>query len=300
MFRFLFVLSLLAINLFAEEDTIRDSSLVSFFVQPGISFLGFDDRDKFDEAIDSIYVDLRNEAKTSEESLAVSKQNFQKVNVAFPITAGVQVQVLDDHFLSAGIGFVYDKESVVLTDRNEKTHNYYYTLQAVSLFLEYRFAIPNSFLTLSGESLFSVAVRYYWMLPGTEIYSSWGCIKAKRELLGNGFGFSIGYLIATWKNFKIYGDLGFTSISLESDESFDDIVPLYEKSDELQESKKNQKAKWDLGGLQLQIRISFGAVYRKPKNKMSDTENTTEKRIEIPDSLTTPETPTGTLQAIPE
>lgn len=247
-----------------EQKDEHDNSIVSVFVQPGISFITFNDRDKFQEATDSVYKSLMAEATTDEESTAVSRQTFQKVNLALPVTAGIQAQIFEDHFLSAGIGFIYDNESIVLTDRRSKTHNYSYTLQAVPLYLEYRFAIPNSLITLSGESLFSVSARWYWMLPGTEIYSSWGKISAKPEPLGSGFGFSFGYLIGTWKSLRIYGDLGYTKISVESRKSFADVVPLYDEPDEDGESEATKKASWDLGGLQLQIRVSFG-LWNKPK-----------------------------------
>jgi hypothetical protein len=230
-----------------------DNSRFSFFIQPGISFLGFDDREKFQSAIDSIYLDYKAEAVNNAESLAVVKQDFQKVNFTFPISGGIQFQHYKDHFISSGIGFIYNRESVVLSDRNNKAFNYYYTLQAVPLFLEYRMSIPSKFITLSDKPLFSVAFRWYWMLPGTEIYSTWGKIEAERSIAGNGFGLSLGYLIASWNSIRIYGDLGLTSISVSSKEPFSSIVP----------DASTEKAKWDLGGIQLQIRFSWGAILIK-------------------------------------
>lgn len=45
------------------------------------------------------------------------------------------------------------------------------------------------------------------MLPGTEIYSSWGHIQGETPIWGNGFGLSLGYLVTTWKSIHIYSDL---------------------------------------------------------------------------------------------
>ena len=255
-------------NDLAGETTVSnekpESARLSLFLQSGISFLGFDDRDKFQEAVDTIYNDLKTEARTEAESLAVSRQDFQKVNLAIPLYAGLQAQLLDNHFLSLGMGFIYDNESIVLTDKSEKTHNYHYTLQAVPLFLEYRLAIPSSIISLSDSELFSVSLRFYWMLPGTEIYSSWGVLKAENSPL-NGFGLSLGYLIGSWKGIKIYGDLGFNSITIESNKPYSTIVPIYTKDSET----KEDNARWDLGGLQLQIRVSFGVIESKPKQTES-------------------------------
>ena len=252
---------LFSANAFAasEEKLDHDNSILSVFVQPSISFISFEERKYFQEAIDTIYYGFRAEAVTSAETLNVAKQDFQKVNFCFPITAGIQWQFMKDQFLSAGIGFIYDNESVVLTDRRSGTHSYEYTLQGIPLFLEYRLALPKNFITLSTGGLFSIAVRWYWVLPGTEIYTTWGYLGAETPLLGAGFGVSVGYLFASWKNFKLYGDIGFNSISVKSNKMFSDIVP----------NGPEEKAKWNLGGIQLQIRGSFG-FWNKPEPKNDD------------------------------
>lgn len=243
----------------SEEKLDHDNSILSVFVQPSISFLSFEERSYFQAAIDTIYTGFKATAVNSAESLNVAKQDFQKVNFCFPITAGIQWQFREDHFLSVGIGFIYDHESVVLTDRKSSTHSYEYTLQGVPLFLEYRMALPKNFITLSTGGLFSIAARWYWVLPGTEIYTTWGYLGAKTPLFGAGFGVSVGYLFASWKSFKLYGDIGFNSISVKSDKMFSDIVP----------NGPEEKAKWNLGGIQLQIRGSFG-LWNKPKPKDDD------------------------------
>ena len=170
----------------AEDKVEHDRSKIALFVQPSVSFLSFDQREYFQDAIDTIYKNFRENALTESESLNVAKQDFQKVNFCFPITAGLQFQILQDHFISAGIGFIYDNESVVLTDRRNSSHNYSYTLQGVPLFLEYRLGIPKNFMSMTGESLFSIAVRWYWVLPGTEIYTTWGRIEAETPRTGAG------------------------------------------------------------------------------------------------------------------
>jgi hypothetical protein len=254
----------------SEEKLDHDNSILSVFVQPSISFISFEERKYFQEAIDSIYYGFRAEAVTSAETLNVAKQDFQKVNFCFPITAGIQWQFKEDQFLSAGIGFIYDNESVVLTDRRSGTHSYEYTLQGIPLFLEYRLALPKNFITLSTGGLFSIAVRWYWVLPGTEIYTTWGYLGAETPLLGAGFGVSLGYLFASWKNFKLYGDIGFNSISVKSNKMFSAIVP----------NGPEEKAKWNLGGIQLQIRGSFG-FWNKPEPKNDDDDDGEGKKPKV-------------------
>ena len=249
-----------------DETSSRDRSKLSIFLQPAVSFLDFPEREYFQNAIDTLYYSFKEDAVTESESLSVAKQDFQKVNFCFPISAGLQYQIFPDNFVSVGVSFIYDNESVVLTDRKNRTHNYSYTIQGIPLFLEYRLGIPRNLMTLSGESLFSIAVRWYWVLPGTEIYTSWGQLEAKTSPFGAGFGVSVGYLIANWKSFNIYGDIGFSSIKVESNEMYSDIVP----------DGPEKKAKWNIGGLTMQIRIGFG-LWNEPAPIEDDDDDRPEK-----------------------
>lgn len=251
-----YILKIIFIAIFAtmamaeSEIADGDNAKLSIFLQPSVSFLSFKERDYFQDAIDTLYHSFKESALTESESLNVAKQDFQKVNFCFPISVGLQYQIFKNNFISSGLTFIYDNESVVLTDRKNRSHNYDYTIQGMPLFLEYRIGIPRNLMTLSGESLFSIAVRAYWVLPGTEIYSTWGKIEAKTPLMCSGFGVSVGYLIANWKSFSIYGDIGFNSISVKSNGEFSDIVPY----------APQKKAKWNIGGLTMQIRIGFGLI----------------------------------------
>lgn len=253
-FSILIVAILAASATAAEETTNRDRSKLSIFLQPAVSFLDFPEREYFQNAIDTLYHSFRQDALTESESLSVAKQDFQKVNFCFPISAGIQYQIFPDNFISAGLSFIYDNESVVLTDRKNRTHNYSYTIQGMPLFLEYRLGIPRNLMTLSGESLFSIAVRWYWVLPGTEIYTTWGGLEAKIPAWGAGFGVSVGYLIASWRSFNIYGDIGFSSIKVSSNRTYAHIVP----------DGPDKKASWNIGGLTMQVRVGFG-LWNEPE-----------------------------------
>lgn len=279
-FSILIVAILAASAMAAEETSERDRSKLSIFLQPSVSFLDFPEREYFQNAIDTLYYSFKEDALTESESLSVAKQDFQKVNFCFPIAFGIQYQVFRNNFISAGVSYIYDNESVVLTDRKSRSHNYSYTIQGIPMFLEYRLGIPRNLMTLSGESLFSIGVRWYWILPGTEIYSTWGKVEAKTPLWGSGFGISVGYLIASWKNFNIYGDIGFSSIKVESNGNYSDIVPDGPK----------EKAKWNIGGLTMQVRVGFG-LWNEPEPVEEDDDDD-----DIPDgdSATVPPTTAAT------
>ena len=62
-----------------DEKIEHDRAILSVFVQPGMSFLGFDDREKFQTATDSIFKDLR------EEVVSNFATGFQKTSATLEI-----------------------------------------------------------------------------------------------------------------------------------------------------------------------------------------------------------------------
>lgn len=223
----------------------QDSSGLALFVQPSVQFLGFDDRERFQGELDSIYIDYRSAA--GEDSAKVKKQDFQKVNFCFPLYAGLSYAISPRQAVALGAGYFYDREAVVLSDASGDLHELTYTLQGLPAFVEYRLGISPELVSLKEKSQFSLIARWYWFLPGTEIWSTWGHVRAIPEPLGSGWGLSLGYHVGSWRRFSLFGDLGFTSLSVKSHSPWSDLVPTTDVG----------KAAWDLGGIQLQLRASF-------------------------------------------
>jgi hypothetical protein len=82
--KFLLAFAILCASLWAApsevgagvKESSDDKSLLSFFIQPSISFIGFDSRDKFQAQVDTIYKHYKAQALTKAESSYVAKQDF--------------------------------------------------------------------------------------------------------------------------------------------------------------------------------------------------------------------------------
>jgi len=211
----------------SSVDSVKINPGLHFFASIGAQFVNFSERSKFqtflDEQLDS----------------GVLRQDFQTVNLAFPITAGILWQFNDMHSLGLGAGFLYSNESVISTDSLGETRNFEYTLQAFPVFVEYRLQISPNLISLKEGDYFSLFLRYYWMLPHTEIYSSWGNAKADFDPLGSGFGVFLGYRFWEWEGLSVWGEMGYSSIEVKSGD------------------KNAVLDSWNLGGVSLLIRAMF-------------------------------------------
>jgi len=227
-------------------DTASSDSAIKpglhFFISAGAHFINFKERSMFQEFLNSKYKEYEKDYKTdstTEGKVIPVKQNFETVNLTFPISAGVIWQFSDVHSVGLGIGFLYDNESVVLTDKLDEIHNFKYTLMAFPLFAEYRLLISPNLISLRDNDYFSVFLRYYWLLPPTKITSSWGNARADFEPSGNGYGIFLGYRFWEWKGLSVLGEMGL--LSLDANSSTEDGI----------------LNSWNLGGISILIRAMF-------------------------------------------
>ena len=220
-------------------DSVKIKHGFHFFVSVGAQFINFKNRSKFNALLDAQFIEYLDVYSTDSVGALPIKQDFQTVNLAFPITAGIIWQFSDIHSLGLGAGFLYDNESVILTDKNGKPGNFKYVLQAFPLFAEYRLLISPDLISLTNGDYFSLFFRYYWMLPGTEIYSSWGKATADFDPLGSGYGVFLGYRFWEWENLSIWGEIGYLSLEVKS-------------------SAQNRILdSWNLGGVSISLRAMF-------------------------------------------
>ena len=231
-----------------------DSVRLGFFVQAGVNFLQFGDRTRFATALDTIYQEYMAQALDSLDSTLVKKQLFQKVNFCFPIYTGLDWRINQSNHLGLGVGFLYDRESVILTDRNSSAHQIYYVVQSMPVFLEWRIGISPHLMTLEGKQRFSATVRWWWLPTLTEVYSTWGSLSAKTSPWGNGWSASLGYQIIEWKGLRVSADLGYSSLSVDGNAPWSKVLPYSDTS------AHPQNASWDLGGIQMNFRVTYGLL----------------------------------------
>jgi hypothetical protein len=221
-------------------DSVKTRRGLRFFASAGVQLINFKERSKFQDFLDANFDKYTNDYTENSVGYTMpQKQDFQTVNLAFPITAGIIWQFSDMHSLGLGAGFLYDKESVILRDKQGEFSNFSYTLQAFPVFMEYRLQISQNLISIKEVDYFSVLLRYYWMLPGTEIYSFWGKAEADFEPLGNGFGAFLGYCFLKWERFEIWGEMGYLSLDVKSND------------------EKGILDSWNLGGISILIRAVF-------------------------------------------
>ncbi|MDR2584281.1 MAG: hypothetical protein LBC75_12445 [Fibromonadaceae bacterium] len=224
----------------ATSDSAKIKPGLHFFVSTGAQFITFKKRSTFQNLLISKYNEYEKDYKADTAGHTPPiKQDFETVNLVFPISAGIIWQFSDVHSLSLGAGFLYNSESVILTDKESKIHNFKYTIKALPVFAEYRLLISPNLISLRDNDYFSLFLRYYWLLPPTEINSSWGKAKADFEPLGNGYGMFFGYRFWEWMNLSVFGEMGLLSIDAKSS------------------SKDRVLDSWNLGGISILIRALF-------------------------------------------
>jgi len=225
----------------ATTDSAKIKPGLHFFVSVGAQFITFKERSTFQNRLISKYNKYEKDyiADSVGYTLPI-KQDFETVNLTFPISVGIMWQFSDVHSLGLGVGFLRNTESVILTDKESKNHNFKYIIQAFPAFAEYRLLISPNLISLRDNDYFSLFFRYYWLLPPyTKISSSWGSAKADFEPQGNGYGIFFGYRFWEWAGLSVFGEMGLLSLDAKSS------------------SENGILDSWNLGGISVLIRAMF-------------------------------------------
>jgi len=220
-------------------DFVKIKSGLHYFISVGAQFINFNDRARFQALLDTQYAEFLYDHNSEEGEYIPMKQDFQTVNLAFPIMAGLAWHFNEQHSLGIGTGFLYNNESVILMDKYGEIYNLKYTLRAFPVFLEYRLLVSPNLISLRNGDYFSLFLRYHWMLSGTEITSSWGNAKADLDFSGNGFGIFLGYRFWEWEGLSIWGEMGYLSLDVKS------------------ANKEFMPNSWNLGGISILIRAMY-------------------------------------------
>ncbi len=243
----------------AKDSLVVDSLHFAPFLQAGITFVQFGDRDHFDATVDTLYQEFMALALDHSDSIQVKKQVHQKVNMAFPVGFGILWKPTPNHQLALGGSYWYNREAVIITDKDSRPHEVYYVLQAIPLFAEWKFTLPRNLITLDNSQDFSLLFRWWWLVGSTEIYTSLGSIHNQINPWGNGFSISVGYRIFQWNSLRLDADLGYSSLLAQGNSPWSAVV------DEYTETPSQEDAKWQLGGLNMNFRLSFGLLHRATK-----------------------------------
>ncbi|MDR0516429.1 MAG: hypothetical protein LBH25_05220 [Fibromonadaceae bacterium] len=232
-----------AVDSLAMDSLAADTSMVklkkglNFFIGAGVHFISFKERSRFQAILEAQFNEYKEAYEEDSLGFVPVKQDFQSVNLTFPLSTGLMWHFNDMHSLGLGLAFFYNNESVILTDKHGETHNLKYTLQAFPIFAEYRLQVSPNLISLKNGDYFSIFLRYYWLLPNTEFYSSWGNAKADFEALGSGYGVFMGYRFWEWEGFSFWGEMGLLSLDAKG-------------------SNKNAVlSSWNLGGISILLRV---------------------------------------------
>lgn len=233
----------------SETDT-TILSVWDYWLASGLQFVSFEERKYFQIALDSAYSALASDALSGTNLTSPQQQDYQNVNLALPIEFGIWYRISKNTQIgSSGLWFLH-KMSAVLTDKEGRSRAYTYHLQNRVLRLSLKTKISPNIFTVDGVQNLSVGMSVAHILPGTEIYTENGVLEADWKSPNLGWNLFLGYDFNQISSFILGGEMGFSSLVVESQKKWTNILP--------KSSVPNGNAKWSLGGIFIRIHISLG------------------------------------------
>ncbi len=278
----------------SDQDSVylADSSRFSIYLQAGIQFVDFDDRDRFFSEVQQTKTFMKMENSFGDEITIREQDTFEPVNFTIPLYIGFSSKITHNISLSTGIGyFFHTREIAILSEDEDEGKTFEYSLKAVPLFLEYRHKFSESLISIKEVRNFNFSFRWFWFLEQTEIRSTnrpiglakekirslestesqytytdidnlnhEKILKSKFNPWGNGGGIYLGYEFNQWKSISLEGDIGVNIVKIQGTNPWSSILPLSQTpSDSEKEAAnfKEENATWNFGGLTIQIKFAY-------------------------------------------
>ncbi len=288
----------------ANQDSVfrADSSRFSIYIQAGIQFVDFDDRDRFFSEVAQTKTYMQRENSFGNVVTVREQDTFEPVNFTIPVYLGFSSKITHNISVSTGIGYYFHtREIAILSEDEDDGKTFEYSLKAVPLFLEYRHKFSESLITIKEVRNFNFSFRWFWFLEQTEIratnrpvglakekirsiestesnytYSDIDnlnhekVLKSKFDPWGNGGGIYLGYEFNQWKSISLEGDIGVNIVKIQGTKPWSSLLPLSQTPSNSKKEEANFKednATWNFGGLTIQLKFAYYFGYMKPPSE---------------------------------
>ena len=214
----------------------------------GYYFINFGDRYRMENEYDYELNILRQAADADSTSSGLEKaQEFEKVNFAFPVTLAFRYHPDTSYSLGVGMKYFGHTQEAILKDKDTNNIPIEYSLDAYTVFIEYRSLVSQELITLRNGVRFSYGIKYYWAMPFSHVAFSDKKIYSEFDPMGNGFSFHLGYTIRWFGRYQFNGELEYSRVNMQGEFPWSSIL----KS----ESGSSEKASWGVGGIGFHLSI---------------------------------------------
>lgn len=234
------------------SQLIEDPELypLSVMLKAQIKFIDFSQRNRFQKSLDRRELELQFQQTDPSNVVKIRAQEFQRVNLAFPLAIGFKFRPY--YQLSCGLsgGYLYHQQETLLQIGNA-SQSWTYALESFPLTFEIAHLIPIEILTIEKVDFLEVGGRIYGHYGDQSILHKGRTIHSTQEYGMDGWSAFLSYQYMAWKRLSIQTELEYATILASSDQTWETLI-----KDSTEEEIGN--ASWDIGGIALGFHIMYG------------------------------------------
>lgn len=234
-----------------KSDTQDDHRLYPFsvFFKTQIKFIDFEQRERFQKELDHAETTLKSQQVDSELAARIRAQDFQKVNLSFPLFVGWQYRITQDLSLSGALGYLYHQQETLL-QIGDNSQVWAYILESFPLYIELSHLIPDNILSINEVNHLTIGGRIYGHYGDNRIRFGDKLIASQQESGYLGWAAFLGYEYLNWNRLTLNTEIEYSSLSAQSDSYWYELLPNTS-------SEKPQSIAWDLGGIALSFNLAW-------------------------------------------
>lgn len=239
------------------KATVEKSKLypLSVHLKGQIKFLNFAQRDRFQRELDTRESQLKDQQIDPALSARIRAQDFQRVNLSFPIFMGFKYRPVKDWSLGASIGYFYHQTETLLL-LGDQSQEWSYALEGFPVYVEFAHLIPESIITLDEVNYLQIGGRIYGHYSQDQLLHKGNTAQSRDQYGLSGWGAFLGYEYMSWNRLTIYAELEYSSQEAQSSMRWDSLTPI-SPTDPDKPTQEPTSITWDYGGIALSFNLEW-------------------------------------------
>lgn len=240
-----------------QRAAIEKSKLypLSVHLKGQIKFLNFAQRDRFQRELDTRELQLKDQQIDPALAARIRAQDFQRVNLSFPIFMGFKYRPLKDWSLGASIGYFYHQTETLLL-LGDQSQEWSYALEGFPVYVEFAHLIPESIITLDEVNYLQIGGRIYGHYSKDKLLHKGQTAQSQDQYGLSGWGAFLGYEYISWNRVTIYAELEYSSQQAQSSTRWDSLTPISPTDPDVT-AQEPSTISWDYGGIALSFNLEW-------------------------------------------
>ena len=238
-----------------DTDSLERIYQYAFYLKSQIRFINLSQRTLFQSELSEAETTALEQQTNDESRAKINAQDYQQVNLAFPILMGFKYRPTKVWALGIGMGYLYHQQETLM-QLGSQNQEWSYAVESFPIFLEVSHLISSNIIQVTDVNQFHIGARIFAHYGNNSLLSRGKVAISEKEFGYDGWGAFLGYEYFSWKYVSINTEVEYSQMTIQSKLPWAELLPKSQLENEA-------LTQWDMGGIAISFTLewNFGKLH---------------------------------------